>query len=92
MREIGVRELKANLSQVLHRIEEGEQVKVTLRGRHVADLVPAGSSRSAEQLRQLAAAGRLARPARPRPAARPRPLATGRSASAIVLDERDDER
>lgn len=92
MREIGVRELKANLSQVLHRIEGGEQVRVTLRGRHVADIVPAGSSRSGEQLRQLAAAGRLTRSARPHPTSRPRPLATGRSASEIVLGERDDDR
>jgi prevent-host-death family protein len=90
MREIGVRDLKANLSHVLRRIEEGEQMKVTLRGRHVADLVPAGSRRSDEQ--QLVADGRVTPASRPRPKARPRPLATGRSATAAVLDERDDER
>ena len=92
MKEIGVRELKANLSHVLRRIEEGEQVKVTLRGRHVADLVPAGSRRSDERLRQLVADGRVTPASRPHPKARPRPLATGRSATAIVLDERDEER
>lgn len=92
MTEIGVRELKANLSQVLHRIEGGEQIRVTVRGRHVADLVPAGLGRTNERLRRLVADGRVTPASRARPSSRPRPLATGRSASAIVLDERDDER
>ena len=92
MREIGVRELKANLSQVLHRIEEGEEVRVTLRGRHIADLVPAGSKRSLLDLRDLISEGRVTPPSRSRPLGRPRPLATGRSATAIVLDERAEDR
>jgi prevent-host-death family protein len=92
MKEIGVRDLKANLSQVLRRIDDGEQVRVTLRGRHVADLVPAGTRRSDEQLRQLVADGRVTPASRPRPKVRPRPVATGRSATAIVLDERNDDR
>jgi prevent-host-death family protein len=92
MREIGVRELKADLSKVLHRVDEGEQIRVTMRGRPVADIVPAGTRRGDERLRELVAAGRLTPAARPRPGRAPRPLDTGRSASAIVLAEREDDR
>ncbi len=90
MREIGVRELKASLSSMLRRVEEGEQIKVTVRGRHVADLVPVGSRRSDERLRALVAEGKVtpavrSRPDRPPPAARSK-----RSATAIVLADRDE--
>lgn len=92
MREIGVRELKASLSDVLHRVDEGEQIRVTRRGRPVADIVPAGARRGDERVRELVAEGRVAPAARPRPRRSPRPLDTGRSASAVVLAERADER
>jgi prevent-host-death family protein len=92
MREIGIRELKASLSSVLHRVDEGEQIRVTRRGQPVADIVPAGSRRRDGGLRKLVADGRVTPAARPRPRRSPRPLDTGRSASAIVLAERDDER
>lgn len=92
MREIGVRELKATLSNVLHRVDEGEQVRVTMRGQPVADIVPAGSRRGEERLRELVAEGRVTPAARTRPRRSMRPLDTGRSASEIVLTERDDER
>jgi prevent-host-death family protein len=92
MREIGIRELKTNLSSVLHRVDEGEQIRVTRRGQPVADIVPAGARRGDERLRELVADGRITPAARLRPSRSPRPLDTGRSASAIVLAERDDER
>lgn len=92
MREIGVRELKTNLSSVLHQVDEGEQIKVTVRGRHVADLVPAGERRSDRRLRELVADGKVTPASRPRPSRSPRPLRSDRSASAIVLAEREDER
>ena len=92
MDEIGVRELKTKLSSVLHRVDEGEQIRVTMRGRPVADIVPTGMRRGGERLRELVAEGRLTPASRPRPVSSPRPLDTGRSASAIVLAERDDER
>ncbi len=92
MREIGVRELKTNLSTVLHQVDEGEQIRVTRRGQPVADIVPAGSRRHDEGLRKLVADGRITLAARPRPRRSPRPLDSGRSASAIVLSERDAER
>ena len=92
MREIGVRELKTSLSSVLRRVDKGEQIRVTRRGQAIADIVPAGSPRRDEALRKLVAEGRVSPAARPRPIRSPRPLGTGRSASAIVLAERDAER
>ncbi|MBI2762233.1 MAG: type II toxin-antitoxin system prevent-host-death family antitoxin [Chloroflexi bacterium] len=38
--EIGVRELKAKLSEVLDRVERGGVVGVTNRGRRIAQIVP----------------------------------------------------
>lgn len=91
MREIGVRELKQTLSETLRAVGRGEQIRVTLRGRPIADIVPAGIAGD-DRLRELVAAGRVVPPSRSRPARAPR-LATARtSASALVLSERDAER
>jgi prevent-host-death family protein len=92
MREIGVRELRSRLSSVLHRVEDGEQIRVTVRGQPVADIVPAAGRRGGERLRELVAEGRVTPAARARPTRSPAPLDTGRSASAIVLAEREEER
>jgi prevent-host-death family protein len=92
MREIGVRELKRSLSETLRAVGRGEQVRVTLRGRPLADIVPAGPTMSDDRVRELVAEGRVTPPARPRPTRAPR-LAKGRvSASSLVLSERDAER
>jgi prevent-host-death family protein len=40
MNRVGVRELKQNASAVLRRVEDGETIEVTDRGRPVARLVP----------------------------------------------------
>ena len=91
MREIGVRELKQTLSETLRAVGRGEQIRVTIRGRPIADIVPAGVAGD-DRLRELVAAGRVVPPSRSRPKRAPR-LATGRtSASALVLSERDAER
>ena len=92
MREIGVRELKRSLSEALRAVGRGEQIRVTVRGRPVADIVPAGRAAEDERLRGLVAEGRLAPPARTRPARPPRLTKGRRSASGLVLDERDAER
>jgi prevent-host-death family protein len=91
MLEIGVRELKASLSSMLRKVEDGEQIKVTVRGRHVADIVPAGARRGNERLRELVAEGKVTPAVRPLPD-HPPPAAPGRrSATAIVLADRDEE-
>ena len=43
MREIPQRELRNNVAAVLREVEGGESLRVTVRGRPVADLVPVGT-------------------------------------------------
>lgn len=73
MRTIGVRNLKATLSQVLRDVQRGDVYLVTDRGRVVAELrSPAGGervvSREERALTDLAATGRLRVAERPAPA------------------------
>ena len=92
MREMGIRELKASLSQTLRAVAGGEQVRVTMRGRAIADIVPAAASRGEAELRDLVAQGRVVLPTRARPTRPPR-LAKGRTdASVVVVADRDAER
>jgi len=92
MREIGVRELKQSLSETLRAVGGGEQVRVTLRGRPLADIVPAGAAVGDDRLRALIVEGRVVPPARARPRRAPKAAKARRSASALVLSERDAER
>ncbi len=92
MREIGVRNLKRSLSETLRAVERGEQVRVTVRGRPVADIVPAGAAASDDLVRALVAEGRLTPPAAARPTRAPRLAKVRGSASALVIAERDAER
>jgi prevent-host-death family protein len=92
MREIGVRELKMTLSQTLRAVARGQQVRVTLRGRPLADIVPAVASAKDDPLRRLVAQGRLVASVRARPTRAPRPVQSKRSASGLVLAEREAER
>jgi prevent-host-death family protein len=92
MREIGVRELKRSLSETLRAVGRGQQVRVTLRGRAIADIVPAGASAADDEVRRLIGEGRVAAPSRTRPTRRPRLVKGRRSASSLVLSERDEER
>jgi prevent-host-death family protein len=92
MREIGIRELKASLSETLRAVGRGEQVRVTLRGRPLADIVPAGAAAGDEHMREFVAQGRIVPPARSLPARPPKPAEARRSASDLVLAERAAER
>jgi prevent-host-death family protein len=92
MRQVGVRELKASLSAILHAARRGEPIRVTSRGRAIAEIVPPGTAADDDHLRALIADGRLVPPARARPARAPRLVNASQSASALVLDERDAER
>ena len=92
MREIGVRNLKRSLSETLRAVERGEQVRVTVRGRPVADIVPAGAAATDDRVRALVAEGRLTPPAAARPTRAPRLAKVRGSASALVIAERDAER
>jgi prevent-host-death family protein len=91
MREIGIRELKRSLSETLRAVGRGQQVRVTVRGKPVADLVPSGASET-DELRKLVADGRLVAPARARPTRAPRLVKAPSSATSIVLSDREAER
>jgi len=92
VREIGVRELKASLSETLRSVSHGERVRVTVHGRAVADIVPAGAVGEEDRLKELTAGGRLMPAVRPRPARAPRLAPATDSATAAVLAERDARR
>jgi prevent-host-death family protein len=92
MREIGVRELKASLSETLRDVGNGEQVRVTLRGRPIADIVPAGAATGDDRLRALVAEGRIVPPSRAHPTRAPKATHARCGATAAVLSERDAER
>jgi len=59
---VGVRELRQNLSRYLRRVERGERLEVTERGKPVAVLGPVDEAGSA--LRRLVASGRVRPPTR----------------------------
>ena len=93
MRKIGVRELKQTLSETLASVDRGESVQVTRHGRPMAEIVPTGSrTRGDDRLRRLIAAGRVTAPARGRPIDAPALVSPSRSASELVLAERELER
>jgi prevent-host-death family protein len=89
MRVIGIRDLKRSLSQTMRAVGRGEHVRVTLRGRPVADIVPAGASSADDRVRRLVAEGRLVPPAHGHPHRAPKLVKAARPASAIVLAERE---
>ncbi len=88
MHEVGVRELKNSLSELLRRAARGERVRVTAHGRPLADIVPAADDTDSDRLRELVDDGRLTRATRPRPQHPPRLLRGSRLASALVIEER----
>lgn len=82
--EVGVRELRNNLSRFLERVQAGEEVVVTDRGRVVARVVPASGERA---LDRLIARG-LVTPARARKGAAPRPITIAGTVSDLVGEQR----
>ncbi|WP_254858009.1 type II toxin-antitoxin system Phd/YefM family antitoxin [Protofrankia sp. BMG5.30] len=60
MRQVGVRELNQNTSQVIERVRRGETVEVTDRGHPVARLVPV--ERELSVLERLVAEGQATAP------------------------------
>jgi prevent-host-death family protein len=88
MDTIGIRHLKAHLSQYLKRVEAGERLLVTDRGRVIASLAPVEQHPSVDWAHAMVAAGR-ARWSGGKPtglAARIR--SRGKPASRMVLEDR----
>jgi prevent-host-death family protein len=83
--EVGVRDLKNNLSRYLDRVSDGLEIVVTERGRPVARLLRIDES--ADRLADLIAAG-LVRPPRTRGRRLPPPIPAAGSVSDLVADQR----
>ena len=91
MASTGIRELRQRASELLRRVEAGETIEITDRGRPVAVLAPLPNDRPIERLR---VSGDL-EPARSdlKDLPEPLPLAPGQDAPSSVLDRlRRDER
>lgn len=89
MASIGVRELRQRASSYLRRVEAGETIEITDRGRPVALLSPIPTGSALERLR---ASGDLA-PATADTLPEPVQPAEGTDAPSVVLARlRDDER
>ena len=69
MTEVGVRELKRDLSGYLQRAAAGERIRVTMRGEGIVDLVPVNGEPEVDEVRahfeRLAAAGKVTLSKRP---------------------------
>ncbi len=61
MREIGIRELKAKLSETIRAIEAGESIRVTNHGKPVAEIVPPRRRAYDERMDELATQGLVTR-------------------------------
>lgn len=87
---VGVRELRQNLSVFLRRVEEGESLEVTARGRAVALLAPLPERASLRE--RLIADGRLHPATRDLAALGPPPAASLRQPISRALEEEREER
>lgn len=91
--QVGIRELRQNLSVYVHRVrEEGRQYEVTERGQPVARLTPL-ADRPMSRYERMVEEGRIT-PAKRSITTLPPPLPAlpGRSASQILLEMREEER
>jgi prevent-host-death family protein len=84
--EVGVRDLKNNLSRYLEQVESGVEVVVTDRGRPIARLNGIDDV-SQDKLAALIAAG-VVRPPTSKVRRRPLPLASSGSVSELVAEQR----
>jgi prevent-host-death family protein len=83
---VGVRELKTNLSRYLAKVQEGEEVVVTERGREVALFLPISAERRA--LKALAGAGK-ARLGAGKPQGASGITCEGKTMAETVVEERE---
>jgi prevent-host-death family protein len=88
MERIGVRELRQHASKYLARVERGERIEVTDRGRPVAMLVPV----TGDTWEALLASGRVTPPSTLGSLTEDAPVDSGVSASARLAEMREDER
>ena len=87
-----MRELKSKLSEVLRAVEDGEEVRVTVRGRPVAEIKPTAENVAEKRWAELIAEGRVTPPSKPLPKEAPPRVRGKGSASALILAEREEDR
>jgi prevent-host-death family protein len=83
--EVGIRELRADLSRWIKRVQAGEDVLVTDRGTPVARIVPMDGQRKIDR---LIAAGIVAPAPKPWHGPPPRPIMAKGTVSDLVADQR----
>jgi prevent-host-death family protein len=83
--QVGVRELRDQLSGYLDRVRHGEEIEVTERGRPIAMLVPLPESRA--NFAELVAAGVITPAAREWRRTARLPVPAGEPLASAVLDE-----
>ncbi|MFJ4046776.1 type II toxin-antitoxin system Phd/YefM family antitoxin [Microbacterium sp. NPDC089987] len=84
MEQVGIRQLKANLSAYVNTARNGDRVVITDRGVAVAEIVPIEGN---DLLQDLIDEGLATRPAHAG-RSRPRPRATGVGLSDLVAEQR----
>ncbi len=84
MAEVGIRELRDHLSRYLERVQAGDEVVVTDRGRAVARILPISGERTIDR---LVREGKVT-PAATRKRTLPRPLKTNGTVSDLVAEQR----
>jgi prevent-host-death family protein len=88
MQIIGIRELKAGLSQHLRRAERGSRVTITDRGKPIAVLGPAEPVAEPAWVRRLVAEGKASWGGGKPVGLHPRIPARGKPASEMILEDR----
>jgi prevent-host-death family protein len=83
--EVGIRALRADLSRWLKRVEAGEEIVVTDRGKAVARIVPLDGQRKIDQ---LIAAGIVELAPRRLPRPLPKPIRTKGTVSDLLIEGR----
>lgn len=83
--DVGIRELRADLSRWVKRVADGEEVVVTDRGKPVAKLIPVDGERKIDRLIRD---GRLTPAPRPWRGSLPKPIEGIGTLSDIVIRER----
>jgi len=85
---VGVRELKARLSEYLRQVKQGRTVIITERGKPVGRLVPTGQSLE-QRLQVMIDAGLAEWNGKPLPPARPvAKLKGGKSIADLIIEDR----
>lgn len=83
--DVGIRELRADLSRLIKQVRAGEEIVVTDRGKPVARIVPVDGER---QLDRLIREGIVTPAPRPWRGSLPKPIEGAGPLSDIVLEDR----